>query len=63
MRLMIFFANETDSDGAGHFNAEDVCSVALLKNGATRSYVDMHLAAGKNLYAWVDNKDLDEILD
>ena len=63
MRLMNFFANETDSDSAGHFNAEDVCSVAVIKNGATRSYVDMQMAAAKNLCAWVDNKDLDEILD
>jgi hypothetical protein len=40
-----------------------VCSVALIKNGATRSYVDMQMAAAKNLCGWVDNKDLDEILD
>jgi hypothetical protein len=63
MRLMNFFANETDSDSVGHFNAENVCSVALIKNGATRSYVDMQMAAAKNLCAWVHNKDLDEILD
>ena len=63
MRLLNLFATETDSDGKGHFNADDVCSVALLKHGTTRSYVDMQMAEGKHLRGWVDSKDLDEILD
>ena len=53
MRLINLFATETDSDGKGHFNADDVCSVALLKHGTTRSYVDMQMAEGKHLRGWV----------
>ena len=39
MRLMNLFATETDSDGAGHFNANDVCSVALLENRTVRMLI------------------------
>jgi len=63
MRLMNLFATETDSDGAGHFNANDVCSVALLKNRTTRSYVDMQVARASIWCGWVDNEDLKEMLD
>jgi len=59
MRLMNLFATETDSDGAGH----DVCSVALLKNRTTRSYVDMQVARASIWCGWVDNEDLKEMLD
>ena len=41
MRLVKYFKGEADADGAGHFDADNVCSIALLKNGPTRSHVDM----------------------
>ena len=63
MRHVKFFANEAEADNAGHFDADNVCSIALLKNGPTRSHVDMQMVGAKNLSAWVDNKDLDEIID
>ena len=47
-------------DNAGHFDADNVCSIALLKNGPTRSHVDMQMVGAKNLSAWVDNEELDE---
>ena len=52
MRLVQYFKDGADAHGAGHFDADDVCSVALLKNGPTRSHVDIQLVAGKNLSAW-----------
>ena len=60
MRQVKFFANEVDPDNAGHFDADNVCSIALLKNGPTRSHVDMQMVGAKNLSAWVDNEELDE---
>jgi hypothetical protein len=63
MRLVKYFKDEADAHGGGHFDADDVCSIALLKNGPTRSHVDMQLVAGKNLSAWVDNAELDRIID
>jgi hypothetical protein len=49
MRLVKFFADETDVDSAGHFDADNVCSIALLKNGPTRSHVDMQNGSGQEL--------------
>jgi len=46
MRLVKYFKGEADADGAGHFDADNVCSIALLKNGPTRSHVDMQMVAG-----------------
>jgi len=63
MRLVKYFKGEADADGAGHFDADNVCSIALLKNGPTRSHVDMQMVAGKSLSAWVDNAALDKIID
>ena len=63
MRLVKYFKGEADADGAGHFDADNVCSIALLKNGPTRSHVDIRLVAGKSLSAWVDNAELDKIID
>ena len=63
MRLVRYFKGEADADGAGHFDADNVCSVALLKNGPKRSHVDMQMVAGKSLSAWVDNAELDKIID
>ena len=63
MRLVKYFKGEADADGAGHFDADNVCSIALLKNGPTRSHVDMQMVAGKSLSAWVDNAELDKIID
>ena len=62
MRLVKYFKGEAEADNA-HFDADNVCSIALLKNGPTRSHVDMQLVAGKNLSAWVDNTELDRIID
>ena len=63
MRLVKYFKGEADADGAGHFDADNVCSIALLKNGPTRSHVDMQMMEGKSLSAWVDNAELDKIID
>jgi hypothetical protein len=52
-----------DAVNAGHFDADSVCRIALLKNGPTRSYVDMRMVAANNPSAWIDNKELDAIID
>ena len=49
MRLVKYFKGEADADGAGHFDADDVCSIALLKNRPTRSFVDMTDGCGEEL--------------
>ena len=38
MRFVKYFKGGADADGAGHFDADNVCSIALLKNGPTRSH-------------------------
>ena len=63
MRLVKYFKGEADADVAGHFDADDVCSIALLKSRPKRSYVDTQMGAGKSLSAWVDNAELDKIID
>ena len=50
-------------DNAGHFDADKVCSIALLKNGPTHSHVDMQIVGANNLSAWVDNEELNKELD